>query len=180
LRQLYRSTPEPFDARYYDQRYTQAQASHDAEKKAEERLEAELAKIRASFGPARPARPNYPSTPPVAHQSHTTRSGPFPPGNRKDSTTSCCLLCVEGGHGLSKHHGPPKSVTFADGRPTWANVNGKDLLSPAKQQICIAFNLRGSRSTCAGSSCERVHVCSWCGSSAHHAFSWSCRARPTA
>jgi len=164
LRQEYRSNPEPFDGTAYYFLYMQACTSHN--------LEAKFAKISTPLVP----RVNRFSAAPSSVTAHSSR--PFRTGDKKTSSPPCCLLCTERGHAIDKHFGASKPSAFADGKPTWAHIHDHELFSPGKQQICIPFNVRRSdRSGCSHAKDVRLHACSWCGSSSHYAFSYTCRSR---
>jgi len=100
---------------------------------------------------------------------------PFQAGGGKNSATSTCIVCAERGHSAFAH--PPSLTKFTDGKNTWAKVANNRICTPDNKEICINFNIGLSRSCLHGA--ERAHVCSFCGSKGHHAFSWTCRPSPS-
>ncbi|PPQ76558.1 hypothetical protein CVT24_010966 [Panaeolus cyanescens] len=88
-----------------------------------------------------------------------------------------CLYCGETGHRVHDH--PKEKTKFADGKPFWSSydVNTRRLLTPDGREICIPFNIKGKPTCKPGHQNDKHHVCSFCGSSAHHALSFTCRSR---
>ena len=166
LRRQYRSNPEPFDTTAYFLLYLQAKTRFD--------MKVDLAKSSVAPPTFRGTRPPSSSLSP----SQPSGSRPFRNGDKKSSSPPCCLICAERGHAISEHHGATKPVTFADGSQTWAQPQEHFIVSPTRQQVCIPFNIRGSGAGCSHSKEARLHACSFCGNASHHAFSWTCRARP--
>ena len=108
-------------------------------------------------------------------------SQPFPSGSgRSSSSTPDCLICAERGHDASQHADSTSPIKFkSDGKATWSKYNDRNLLTPDNRVICISWNLRGDRGHPCSHKDERIHVCSFCGSKSHNAFSWTCRMRPS-
>ncbi|PPQ94132.1 hypothetical protein CVT25_007889 [Psilocybe cyanescens] len=107
-----------------------------------------------------------------SHQS----SGPLFPNGSRSSVPPTCLLCAETGHGLSTHPKDKSPAKFPEGKNAWARLVDGRLVAHDNKEICIGFNLRGANSSCSHGA-TRVHVCSFCGSKSHHAFSYTCRLR---
>ncbi|KAJ3724242.1 hypothetical protein DFJ43DRAFT_595000 [Lentinula guzmanii] len=99
---------------------------------------------------------------------------PFSKGGKSDSRESCCLGCGQAGHPAGDHQGKHGPLLWA----RWVNSSSGYVLgipNGPETRICYQWNLRGS---CKSKSCPNAHVCTFCGSSAHHAFAFQCRTRP--
>jgi hypothetical protein len=121
-------------------------------------------------------------TPRLAPRPSQSRpSQPFSTGSgRSSSSTPDCLICAERGHDATYHADTTIVVKFkSDGKIVWAKYSDHNLLSPDNKVICISWNLRGERGHPCSHKDDRAHLCSFCGSKRHHAFSWTCRPRPS-
>ncbi|KAH9474894.1 hypothetical protein JR316_0013362 [Psilocybe cubensis] len=103
----------------------------------------------------------------------------FQSGNRSSTGPPICLLCAEVGHSLGSHPKDKVPAKFPDGKNAWAHSQDGKLLAPDNREICLSFNIRGPNNpTPCGHGTARSHICCFCGSKSHHAFSFTCRARP--
>jgi len=161
----YHSFPEPYSPHVYFLHYMDTCNKFNSKIELNKKVNL----IIASSHPRQPSSSTLFSTP----------SWPFLLNNKKTSFPSCCLLCTKGGHSVVKHHRESKPSTFSDGRPTWAHIHDQDLLTPSRQQICMFYNIHGA-SHCSHAEGACTHVCSWCGSSVHYAFSYTCCPHPVA
>ena len=171
LRREYRTEPTKFDMNHYAMKYEAAKTTYELKALIKDQT---LSSAKESFRKDNNYRQPYRGGK-SAGPSRDTRNPLFPPGSRS-SHLACCLLCGENGHSVGKHYGdgvtPPK---FPDGKPTWAKIINSKLCAPNSKEICINYNV-GSPN-CTHSEGARAHLCSFCGSKLHHAFSWLCRAR---
>ncbi|KAF9029235.1 hypothetical protein BDZ89DRAFT_1250183 [Hymenopellis radicata] len=99
--------------------------------------------------------------------------------NSNTTRESTCLICARKGHRIQNC----SFGAFEDGKPTFAILAEKGMRPRAggADFICIGWNLvAASIKKCTHSSATSLlHVCSFCGSTDHHAFAWRCRNRPT-
>ena len=163
-----------FDASRYYQAY-----------KLSEKQREMMADIRGMMG-SEPTKTPFSATfgkltPRLTPRSSQSRpSQPFPSGSGKSSSsTPDCLICTERGHDATQHADSTTPVKFkSDGKAVWSKYSDHNLLTPDNRVICISWNLRGDRGHPCSHKDERAHLCSFCGSKRHHAFSWICRPRP--
>ncbi|KAL0569426.1 hypothetical protein V5O48_012543, partial [Marasmius crinis-equi] len=87
------------------------------------------------------------------------------------SRDPCCLLCAKRGH-TSRQHEP------SHGPALWARVEGTKIANPStKRLICTSWNIYVNK-VCS-TACTFEHACTFCGSTSHKAFSWSCMEQPS-
>ncbi|KAJ3804895.1 hypothetical protein F5876DRAFT_70247 [Lentinula aff. lateritia] len=102
-------------------------------------------------------------------------SKPFQKGNKGDSFDLCCLGCGKKGHSATDHSSKHGSLLWA----RWIK-GGKSFVLGLPQgedkRICYQWNIRGNCK--ANKGCQDAHVCTFCGSDGHHAFSYTCCSRP--
>jgi len=184
LRREYRTEPTKFDINYYATRYEAAKTTYELKSLIDKQYNthnnsnnthSNSDRDRQQF---RGGRATGSST-----QFRDTRNFPghslFPSGSRQ-SHPVCCILCGEKGHPVGQHyHDENKPTKFPDGKSTWAKITNGKLCTPNGKEICINHNVNGGSAICSHSEGARAHVCSFCGSKSHHAFSWVCRARPS-
>jgi hypothetical protein len=164
-----------FDASRYYQAY-----------KLSEKQQEMMADIRGMIGLSAP-KASFSATvakltPKLTPCSSQPRSSqPFPSGSgRSSSSMPDCLICAERGHDATQHADSTTVIKFkSDGKTVWSKYTDRNLLSPDNRIICISWNLRGDRGHPCSHKDERVHLCSFCGSKNHNAFSWTCRSRPS-
>ena len=160
---------------YYASRYMTAKNNQNLRSQMEEDMNRREAKLRAHFeAKARPRDQTYGNGPRFAQNK------PFPEAGSKPSASASCVLCADPSHTLFNH--PRGKSKFSDGKPLWAKVNGNKIMSPDNKEICIRFNIGGSRYCSLAFSKEkhgdnRLHICSFCGGKDHYALSWVCRNR---
>jgi len=173
LRQEYRTQPTRFNANYYVAQYEMCKSEH--------RMRLEWHQTFSKQPNARDDNPRegsgYRGGRSNSSRSRGGSTSSFPAGSRRSSLPVCCILCGEKGHPVSRHYNGTTPTKGSDGKPIWAKIANAILCNPEGQSICINFNVMGSRG-CYLTKCERAHVCSFCGSKQHHAFSWMCRTRP--
>ncbi|KAJ7125677.1 hypothetical protein C8R43DRAFT_715387 [Mycena crocata] len=95
---------------------------------------------------------------------------PFQQGSGGDGPGVVCLICSVRGHYWDHCRAEDKSVFFS-------SPSGRDLVTKSGQALCRAWNAKGNTTSCSHDN-QRAHLCSYCGSKDHHAFSWSCRRCP--
>ncbi|PPQ93945.1 hypothetical protein CVT25_015825 [Psilocybe cyanescens] len=134
-----------------------------------------ISRISKASGSAFSGLSRCPGAPPGSSYAHHSSGPLFLNGNRS-SVPPTCLLCAETGHGLSTHPKEKSPAKFPDGKNAWARLVDGRLVSHDNKEICIGFNLCRANSSCVHGA-TRVHVCSFCGSKSHHAFSYTCRPR---
>jgi hypothetical protein len=179
LRKDHRSQNLAFNAADHDAAFSRAETSH----KLRLEFQALFASSQGSkpFAGGRGSNPHNksPSKPP-----YRSNPQPFPSGSGRPSpSNSNCLICAEKGHTVFIHQDSPTPVKFLDGKPVWSKCTSRGLVTNDNRSICINWNLRGDRGgpqvpACSHSKDERAHVCSFCGSKAHYALSWTCRPQP--
>jgi hypothetical protein len=152
IRQEFYAQPTIYDAAFYARRYDIVKNTFD--------LKSQMSSIMAVS--SRPTR-------------GSSSSVPFLSGSGKTSPLACCILCGDRGHALSSHTSDSSPAKFADGKPAYAKYSNRVLRTPDGREICIRWNIRNVANCTHGK--ERAHLCSFCGGP-HHAFSWSCRAKP--
>ncbi|KAF6761720.1 hypothetical protein DFP72DRAFT_879434 [Ephemerocybe angulata] len=97
---------------------------------------------------------------------------------QRDYDKDICILCAHRGHSVEEHDVFKHPKTLPDGKDYWArkkSTGSSNLFDRSlNKNVCMAFNRAGIR-------CDhgnwRLHCCSFCGSSGHHALSWTCRSR---
>jgi hypothetical protein len=154
--------------------------------KLSEKQQEMMVDIRGMISSSAPTKSSFSSTankllPKLTPRSSQSRpSQPFQSGSgRSSSSTPDCLICAERGHDATQHADSTTPIKFkSDGKSVWAKYTDHNLLSPDNRIICISWNLRGDRGHPCSHKDERVHLCSFCGSKHHNAFSWICRLRP--
>ncbi|KZT24143.1 hypothetical protein NEOLEDRAFT_1032298, partial [Neolentinus lepideus HHB14362 ss-1] len=99
---------------------------------------------------------------------------PFQMGGGGDPSTSICLVCARKGHMV-----PGCTMgQFAGGGQVFAEArNGSLFMRGRDEEICRRWNAASSNSCHQTDHPARRHICSFCGSGNHHAFSWSCKAK---
>ncbi len=163
-----------YDASHYSQRYMTAKNNMIQRTKNREDLDQLIAKALESRSRTRdfPPRTNFPSG---SNPRTTQRS--FQEAGSRSSAPAFCILCADQSHTLFHH--PRDKSKFRDGKIIWAKFNNGRLTSPDGQEICVKYNIGGSR-YCAKDvkhGDNRVHLCSFCGDKTHHALSWTCRSK---
>jgi hypothetical protein len=177
LRQEYRTEPTKFDIAYYATRYEAAKQTHELKLLIDKQQNNQTNSYK-DRQPYRGGRPSGPSAQFRDTQNIPTNSS-FPSGSRQ-SHPVCCILCSEKGHPVRHHYNDENKPTkFPDGKPTWAKIASSKLCTPNGKEICINHNVNGGNAICSHPEGARVHLCSFCGSKSHHAFSWICRSRPS-
>jgi hypothetical protein len=177
LRREYRTEPTKFDINYYATRYEAAKTNYEL-KSLIDKQQNPHANSYKDRTPYRGGRSTG-----LSSQFRDTRNLPtnssFPPGSRQ-SHPVCCILCGEKGHPVRHHHNDEnKPIKFPDGKPAWAKIANSKLCTSNGKEICINYNVIGANAICTHPEGARVHLCSFCGSKSHHAFSWICRSRPS-
>ncbi|KAM6500365.1 hypothetical protein JOM56_000999 [Amanita muscaria] len=102
---------------------------------------------------------------------------PFQGGTSSDPSAVVCVICARRGHFWNMC----SKSTFDDGKPLVVKVDGKDIVTiKGRTPICRSWNLKGpAANACSNHDQDkRAHSCAFCGSSSHHAFSWTCRREP--
>ena len=174
LRREYRTEPTKFDVNHYAMKYEAAKNTYEIKLLIEKQNQPFVSSKDAPPRKETAFRPSSRGgkTPNDNHQ-------PFPQGSRSQSRHPfCCILCGELDHAIGKHYADITSAKFADGKPTWAKISNESLCAPNGKEICINYNIRGAAVICSHPDGGRAHICSFCSSKSHHAFSWACRARP--
>ncbi|KAF9038731.1 hypothetical protein BJ165DRAFT_1531795 [Panaeolus papilionaceus] len=91
-------------------------------------------------------------------------------------TGASCILCHDSNHTLHAH--PASTTKFAaSGKDLYAKYENSKLLTPGNKEICIIWNVHGDsmpRGPCSHGD-ARLHICSFCGDSNHHAHSGRCK-----
>ena len=176
LRCEYRTEPTKFDINHYAMKYEAAKTTYE--------LKLLIERQNPTLGAS--SKDLYPRKDVFSRNSSRGGVGrpfgdlhqPFPQGSKQRHQV-CCILCGEIGHSVSRHYSDGNTATkFADGKPTWAKILNGSLCCPNGKEICINHNVRGTNAICAHPDGARVHLCSFCGSKAHGAFAWACRACP--
>ena len=165
-----------FDASCYYQAY-----------KLSKKQQEMMADIHGMMALSAPTKPSFSATlakltPKLTpHSSQTRSSQPFPSGSsRSSSSTPDCLICAERGHDATQHADSTSPIKFkSDGKAAWSKYSDRNLLTPDNCVICISWNLRGDHRHPCSHKDDHIHLCSFCGSKAHNAFSWTCRSRPS-
>ena len=171
LRCEYRTEPTKFDVNHYAMKYEAAKSTYE--------LKLLIEKMNPSPAPPKDAPPHKegpfrPSRGGKTGDHHQS----FPQGSRSYHPV-CCILCGELDHAVSKHYNDSSTPTkFTDGKQTWAKILNGILCTPNGKELCINYNVRGVTSLCSHPDGKQEHLCSFCGSKSHHAFSWTCRSRP--
>ncbi|KZT21114.1 hypothetical protein NEOLEDRAFT_1182034 [Neolentinus lepideus HHB14362 ss-1] len=100
---------------------------------------------------------------------------PFRMGGGGDPSTSICLVCTRKGHMVPGC----TAAQFAGGGQVFAEARNGSLFARGRdEEICRRWNAAGPNSCRQTDHPARRHICSFCGSGDHHAFSWSCKAKP--
>jgi hypothetical protein len=170
LRREYRTQPTTFDAIHYATQYEICKSEYRAEKRLKEMFSQNN---RSANTNTRDDNRNGSSYRGGRSNSYRPR-GSFPSSSRRTSSPVCCILCGEKGHTVGLHYNGNVPAKGSDGKSIWAKIINALLCTPDGRGLCINHNTRG----CTLPKCERAHVCSFCGSKSHNAFSWSCRTRP--
>lgn len=171
LRREFFTQRQKYDPNFYATKYDLAKSEAKIKSSIENTFRSQ------GFGNFPKAQGNS-SSPPRPRTDKHPGSFPFPSSSSKASPLTCCVLCAEAGHPLGQHGGDRLPVTkFADGKPIWARYIDNILRSPDAREVCINWNIKGASRLCTHKD-GRLHNCSFCGSAAHHALSWSCRSRP--
>ena len=179
FRREYRTQPTQYDSQYYVAQYELCKSEFRAEKRMRDMLmqmnKPTYTKDDNSRGNSSSNRGTRSFAP---RGSRGGSSSSFQAGSRRPSFPLCCILCGEKGHPVSEHYNGhvPIPTKGSDGKPLWAKIINAALCTPDGHTICIIFNIRGNPVCSHGN--DRLHVCSFCGSKSHHAFSWFCRAKP--
>ncbi|KAK0474379.1 hypothetical protein IW261DRAFT_1595918 [Armillaria novae-zelandiae] len=161
------STPTEFDLEYYVRRYDEVKNNARLRAVLKEEMEREIqASVEARMRDFKAKEQRRPSG---SYSNRSTR--PFSAGSGKSGSAPSCIVC-EGPHIVTRHYDGSVST-----KPRWAQLRGNDVFTPDGRRICIAYNLRSSRSCTHGA--DRVHVCSLCGRSNHEALSGVCRSTST-
>ena len=177
LRREYRTEPTKFDVHHYATKYEAAKTAFEI--KALINKDLPQRKDNAYRQPYRGGKPSSSSTSQLRDSRNFNQTASFPPGNRS-THLACCLLCGETGHSVGKHFSDSNHPTkFPDGKPIWAKIANGKLCGPNNKEICINYNISGGSNNCTHSEGVRTHCCAFCGSKTHHAFSWTCRTRPS-
>ena len=162
-----------YDASYYSQRYMTAKNNMIQRVKNREDLDQQIIKILDSR-----SRRDFPTRTNIASGSNLRAlQRPFQEAGSRQSAPAFCILCADQSHTLFHH--PREKSKFRDGKNIWGRFNNNRLTSPDGQEICVKFNIGGSR-YCSKDSKHgdnRAHICSFCGEKTHHALSWTCRSR---
>jgi hypothetical protein len=176
LRREYRTQPTIHDANHYATQYELCKSEYRSEKRLKEMFSRNYRPTnnntrdddRNGFN-GRSGRSN-------SYRPRDSSTSSFPSSNRRTTLPVCCILCGEKGHPVGAHYNGnvPVPAKGNDGKPIWAKIINAHLCTPDGRGLCINYNVRA----CNLPKCERAHVCSFCGSKNHNAFSWSCRTRP--
>jgi hypothetical protein len=168
LRREYRTQPTIHDANYYATQYELCKSEYRSEKRLKEMFS-------RNYRPTNNyTRDDGRSNKNNSYHPRGSSTSSFPPSNRRTALPVCCILCGEKGHPVGQHYNGNVPTKGSDGKSVWAKVIKGQLCTPDGQGLCINHNVR----SCTLPKCERAHVCSFCGSKNHNAFSWSCRSRP--
>jgi hypothetical protein len=177
LRREYRTEPTKFDVNHYAMKYEAAKTTYEL-KLLIEKQNPSLAPPATGSAPPRRDGPFRPSS--RGGKTGGDHYQPFPQGSRSPRHPVCCILCGELDHAVAKHYNDGNTPTkFADGKQTWARILNGALCAPNGKELCINYNVRGIIVICSHPDGGRAHLCSFCGSKSHYAFSWTCRSRPT-
>ena len=181
FRREYRTQPTQYDPQYYAAQYELCKSEYRAEKRLKDMFMQMNRSTNARDDNSRGYSNSNRGTRSFVPRSRGIPSSSFQSGSRRSSLPICCLLCAEKGHPVSEHlnGAVPVPTKASDGKPLWAKVINAVLCTPDGRTICINFNIRGSQACSHTTKDERVHLCSFCGSKNHHAFSWTCRTRPS-
>ena len=178
FRREYRTQPTQYNSQYYAAQYELC--------KSEKRMRDMFMQMNRSTNATRDdySRGNFSGNRGTSSFTPRFRGGSsssFQAGSKRSPLLLCCILCAEKGHPVSDHHNGavPVPTKFSDGKPIWAKIINAALCTPDGRTICILFNIRGNQVCSHNTTDERVHLCSFCGSKNHHAFSWLCRTRPS-
>ena len=174
LRREYRTEPTRFDINHYAMKYEAAKSTYELRLLIEKQ---NPLPVPPKDGPS--SKDGFFRTSTRGGKTPGDHSQSFPQGSRPRHP-ACCILCGELDHAISKHYndGNAVKIEFPDGKPTWAKIANGGLCAPNGKEICINFNVRGNNVVCSHADGARAHICSYCGSKTHHAFSWTCRSRP--
>ena len=174
LRREYRTEPTKFDIHHYAMKYEAAKTTYEIKLLILEKQNTPSTSLNLKDTPPRGVGFRLSSRGGKTPGDHQ----PFPHGSKLRHPV-CCILCGELDHPISKHYGDGNIPTkFADGKPTWARASNGTLCTPNGKEICINYNIRGTNATCSHADTSKLHLCSFCGSKTHNAFSWICRVRP--
>lgn len=162
-----------YDASYYSQCYMTVKNNMIQHIKNREDLDLQISKALESsshrdFTP----RSNIPSR----SNSHSNQQ-PFQEAGGRPSAPPFCILCANQSHTLFQH--PQDKSKFRDRRNTWAKLTNGRLTSSNGQEICVRYNIGGSR-YCAKDpkhGDNQAHLCSFCSNKIHHALLWTCRTK---
>ena len=171
LRKERRNRRGKYDPQHYTMLYLQAKNEVKQRAELDKRDKNLLSQLKSAAGFG-----NNSTNAPTSRFPRFTK--PFLSSSSGNSATATCLLCAERGHQVHQH--PSSKTKFADGKSFWAIFISGRLRTTDGKDICLSFNIFG-RTQCSGSAAHgsnRLHVCSFCGSKAHHAFSWTCRSAP--
>ena len=175
LRREYRTEPTKFDINHYAIKYDAVKTTYELKLLIEKQN-------TPSISPKDVVPPHKDGFRPFSGSRGGKTPGdsyqPFPHGSRPRHQV-CCILCGELDHPVSRHYGDANTTTkFADGKPTWAKASNNTISAPNGKEVCINYNIRGPNTTCSHADGGKAHICSFCGSKSHHAFTWVCHIRP--
>lgn len=122
---------------------------------------------------------SYQGGPSRSNGSGSGRPSPYPDSRSfQGDRPRNCIVCAGEGHSIADC----PSSSYPDGKPVYASFNAEKcfVVASTGKQLCIRWNTGGDRGVCKHEAGDktREHLCSFCGATDHHAFSWSCRARP--
>lgn len=163
-RTAYTFRPMKFDLVAYSQRFTQM--------KVTVMMEGFKASTESTNtgGPIRNSNSNAHQKKPYGDESRTSK--PFPSGGDPKSEGSVCLICAKSGH---KAPSCKTTGNLPNGRPLYAKYHGGSIVVVASGRvICFTFNFKGVVPCTGRHLNEDAHICSFCGSSDHHALSRKC------
>jgi len=176
IRREYRTQPTNYDANYYASQYEICKSEYRAEKKMKDMFSQVYRSTNTRDDNHRSGFNNCGGKSSL-YRPRGVPTSSFPSSSRRTTLPVCCILCGEKGHPVGEHYNGNIPTKGSDGKAIWAKIINSLLCTPDGRGICINYNVMGSRG-CTLTKCERAHVCSFCGSKNHHAFSWICRSRP--
>ncbi len=175
LRKEYRRQPFEFSGDIYSEELRNLSVKH-----LESRMAAEMALLRSQppshVGLSRSAFSEPPSSRGRA-RGFGRSSQSFQPGQARPPSDPVCLICARRGHRIDTctfktlPGGSPVKTRAVDGSP----------IEPNGKPCCISWNTNGREST----RCtphrkpDMQHICTFCLSPTHHAFSFSCQPNPS-